>query len=152
MEHALDVYRAEFRPSGRVERPHVMLGLNVVAADTDDEARRLFTSLQQMFLNLTRGVPGPVPPPAERVQMTLQEQSHVNRMTRVSAVGSPGTVRAAIERIVEETGADEIVATAQIFDHAARLRSFELAAEVFREVKRPQRRTTALAAAQTAGR
>jgi luciferase family oxidoreductase group 1 len=132
--HALHLYRNNFKPSPALAEPHVMVGVNVFAADTDDEAKRLFTSLQQAFLNLTRGVPGPIPPPVERLQMSLQEQSHVNRMTRVSAVGSPTTVRTAIEKILEETAADEIIATAQIFDHAARLRSFELAAEVFRAI------------------
>lgn len=132
--HALHLYRNNFKPSRALAEPYAMVGVNVFAADTDEEARRLFTSLQQAFLNLTRGTPGPIPPPIDRVQMSLQEQSHVNRMTRVSAVGSPATVRTAIEKILEETGADEIVATAQIFDHAARLRSFELAAEVFRSI------------------
>jgi luciferase family oxidoreductase group 1 len=134
LTHALHLYRNNFKPSRALAEPYVMVGVNVIAADTDDEAKRLFTSLQQAFLNLTRGTPGPIPPPVDRLQMSLQEQSQVSRMTRVSAVGSPATVRTAIDRIVEETAANEIIATAQIFDHAPRLRSFEIAADVFRAI------------------
>jgi luciferase family oxidoreductase group 1 len=134
LSHALHLYRNNFKPSRALAEPYVMVGVNVFAADTDDEAKRLFTSLQQAFLNLTRGMPGPIPPPVDRLPMSLQEQSQVNRMTRVSAVGAPATVRAVIEKILEETAADEIIATAQMFDHAARLRSFELAAGVFRAI------------------
>jgi luciferase family oxidoreductase group 1 len=134
LRHALHLYRSNFQPGRFLTEPYVMAGVNVFAADSDDEARRLFTSLQQAFLNLARGTPAEIPPPVDRVAMSLQEQSQVNRMTRVSAVGSPSTVRAAIERILEETGADELIATAQIYDHAARLRSFELAAQVFQQI------------------
>jgi luciferase family oxidoreductase group 1 len=134
---ALDLYRTHFKPSATLVAPYVMVGVNVFAAETDEEARRLFTSLQQQFLNLTRGVPGQVPPPVDTMdgRWTLPEQQHVARMTRVSAVGSPATVRRKFEAIVAETGADELVATAQIYDHASRLRSFEVAAAVTRGVR-----------------
>src|SRR5687768_14235192 len=85
LAHALNLYRSNFKPSRWHEQPYVIVGANVFAADTDAEARRLFTSLQQMFLNLVRGVPGPVPPPVDRMEWNLPEQSHVGRMTRLSA-------------------------------------------------------------------
>ena len=110
-----------------------MVGVNVFAADTDAEARRLFTSLQQAFLNLVRGTPAAAPAAGRRAwtgRWSPAERAHVERMTRVSVVGSPGTVREGLETILAETGADEIIATAQIYDHAARLRSFEILAEV----------------------
>ncbi|RBP35219.1 luciferase family oxidoreductase group 1 [Roseimicrobium gellanilyticum] len=133
---ALKLYRREFQPSAECEKPHVMIGLNVFAADTDEEARYLHTSVQQAFLNLIRGVPNEMPPPVESMQgrWSTAEELHVRRMMRCTAVGSPTTVKRQIEGFLEETGADEIVATAQIYDHAARLRSFELAAQVFREI------------------
>ena len=133
---ALELYRAHFRPSGQLARPHAMVGVNVFAADTDAEARRLFTTLQQQFLNLVRGTPGETPPPVESMdgRWSGAEQAHVERMTRYSAVGSPQTVRITLERIIDETGADEIIATGSIYDHAARLRSFEIAAEAFKQI------------------
>jgi hypothetical protein len=113
-----------------------MVGVNVFAADTDAEARRQFTSLQQAFLGIIRGARTELQPPVDRMdgKWTLQEQSHVKGMTRVSAVGSPATVRAALEALLTETGADELIVTAQIHDHDARLRSFELTADVFKAI------------------
>ncbi|QIF00038.1 LLM class flavin-dependent oxidoreductase [Roseimicrobium sp. ORNL1] len=133
---ALKLYRREFQPSAACEKPYVMIGLNVFAADTDEEARYLHTSVQQQFLNLIRGVPNEMPPPVESMQgrWSPAEELHVRRMMRCTAVGSPTTVKQQIEGFLEETGADEVVATAQFYDHAARLRSFELAAQVFREI------------------
>ena len=142
LQVAIALYRSQFQPSRWLERPHVMVGVNVIAADTDDEARRLFTSLQQQFLNLVRGVPREVPPPVRSMdgRWSLPEQAHVNRMTRVSAVGSPETVRRDLESLLAATDADELIVTAQIYDHQSRLRSFELAAEVVRAIKAsPQR-------------
>ena len=128
MEQALEIYRARFEPSPRLERPHVMLGLNVFAADSDDEARRLFTSLQQAFINLRRGRPGPLPPPAEGFYETLlpHEKQMLAEMLSAAVVGDPDTVRRGIEAFVARTGADELMITSQAFDHAARLRSFEI--------------------------
>ena len=128
---ALDLYRTNFKPSEWLDEPHVMVGVNVFAADTDAEARRLFTSLQQAFLNLIRGHPGPLPPPVESMdgRWNPAERPHVERMTRVSVVGSPATVRQGLESLIDATGADELMLTGQIFDHQARLRSFRIAAD-----------------------
>lgn len=136
MNAALEIYRSRFRPSAVLSKPHAMIGVNVFAADNDAEAHRLFTTLQQLFLNLIRGYPREMPPPVDDMTEKWNpiEQAHVQRMTRVSAVGSPATVKARLQALVEETGADEIIATAHIFDHAARLRSFEIAAEIFQEM------------------
>lgn len=128
LHEALALYRHEFEPSEVLDRPHVMVGVNAVAADTDAEARRLFTSVQQAFLNLARGTPGLLAPPVESMDghWNPVERAHVERMTAVSAVGSADTVRQVLEVIVESTGADELILTGNVYDHAARLRSFEL--------------------------
>jgi alkanesulfonate monooxygenase SsuD/methylene tetrahydromethanopterin reductase-like flavin-dependent oxidoreductase (luciferase family) len=107
-----------------------MVGATAVAADTDAAARRLFTSVQQMALNMARGSPGPLPPPVESMDelWAPAEKATVERRLAVSAVGSPDTVRRALRAIVEATGADELILTAQVYDHAARVRSFELVA------------------------
>ncbi|HXY98858.1 MAG TPA: LLM class flavin-dependent oxidoreductase [Stellaceae bacterium] len=133
---ALALYRAQFRFSGHAERPRVMLGLNVFAAETDGAARRLFTSLQQAFVNLRRGRPGPLPPPVDDVEALLspRERSMLAQSLACAVVGSPETVRRGLADFVARTGADEIMITAQIFDHAARLRSFEIAAEIRRDL------------------
>jgi luciferase family oxidoreductase group 1 len=136
LQVALELYRREFKPSAALVRPHVMIGVGIFAAETDAEARRLFTSGQQMFLNLIRGHPGKLPAAVESMEgrCTPVERAAIEHRTRCSAVGSPETVRRRLEELLDETGADEIIATAQIFDHAARLRSFEIAAEVFRGI------------------
>src|SRR3954470_5847573 len=105
---ALAIYRENFRPSEALDRPHVMVGVNAFAADTDAEARRLFTSLQQAFLNLVRGRPGPLAPPVDGMddRWSAVERSHVERMTRVSVVGSPETVRRGLEAVIAATDAD----------------------------------------------
>lgn len=133
---ALAIYRGNFQPSEELAEPYVMVGVNVVAAETEEEGRRLFTSLQQAFLNLIRGAPGEMPPPVEGMEgrWSAQEKAGVDRMTRYSVVGSAGTVRKGLEEIVEATGADEVIATGAIYDHAARVRSFEIAAQVFKEM------------------
>ena len=109
-----------------------MVGVNAFAADTDAAAQRLFTSAQQQFLNLVRGTPGLLPPPVESMEgrWSPVERAQVEHMTLCSSVGSPETVRRQLEAIVESTGADELVLTAQIHDHTARRRSFELVAGV----------------------
>lgn len=114
-----------------------MLGVNVIAADHDAEADRLFTTLQQIFLNLIRGHPKEMSPPVNAMTELWNplEEAHVNRMTRISAVGGPETIRKRLSSVLEQTGANEIIATAHIFDHQARLRSFELAAEIFHQLK-----------------
>ncbi len=130
MQPAIDTYRSRFRPSAQLDRPHVMLGVNVMAADTDAEARRLSTSMQQAFLNLRRGRPTPLPPPVDRVEMSPDEAAMLEQTLSCTFVGSAETVREGLSAFIARTGADELMVTAQIYDHAARLRSFEIVAEV----------------------
>ncbi|MBA3442184.1 MAG: LLM class flavin-dependent oxidoreductase [Pyrinomonadaceae bacterium] len=129
---ALEIYRAEFRPSEALDAPYVMSCVNVFAAATDAEARRLFTSLQQAFINLRRGQPGLLSPPVDGTQdrWSEVEMAGIEHALRYSAVGSPETVRRWLESFIDLTQADEIMVTAQIFDHAARLRSMEIVAAV----------------------
>ncbi len=129
---ALHVYRTQFKPSETLDKPYVMLGVNVVAADTDEEARRLFTSVQQQFINLRRGTPGQLPPPVDRPDLLTfaAEQSGASHALRYAVVGSPETVQRGLTSFIEQTQADELMTTAQIFNHSARLRSFELTAQV----------------------
>ncbi|HWS52489.1 MAG TPA: LLM class flavin-dependent oxidoreductase [Pyrinomonadaceae bacterium] len=128
LSQALAAYRDEFRPSGALREPYAVACVNAFAADTDEEARRLFTSLQQAFVNLRRGRPGFLPPPVEDAGLSEVERAGVAHVLRYSAVGSPETVRQWLEFFIEATRVDEIMVTSQIFDHAARLRSFELVA------------------------
>ncbi len=127
---ALALYRRYFEPSEVLARPHTMVGVNAVAAATDAAARGLFTSVQQAFLNLARGTPGLLQPPVESMAelWSPAERAQVERMTACSAVGSPGTVRRRLAEIVAATDADELILTANVFDHAARVRSYELVA------------------------
>lgn len=131
MRDAVAIYRERFRPSERLAKPHVMLGVNIFAADTDDEARRLFTSLQQAFLNLRRGRPGKLPPPIDDMEAGLDRygRAMLSDALACSIVGGPETVRNGLDAFVASTGADELMVTAQIFDHAARKRSFEILAQ-----------------------
>ena len=130
MMQAVEVYRARFQPSGQLDRPYVMLGFNVFAADTDGEARFLASSMQQAFVNLRSGRPTPLQPPIEGYESRLSppERALLGQTLSCSAIGSPETVRGALESFVARTGADELMITSQIFDHAARLRSYEIAA------------------------
>jgi alkanesulfonate monooxygenase SsuD/methylene tetrahydromethanopterin reductase-like flavin-dependent oxidoreductase (luciferase family) len=109
-----------------------MLGLNVTAADTDEEARRLFTSHEQAFVNLRRGMPAPIPPPNERFRDALQdhEKWELDQTLSVAIVGGAETVRKGIEDFIARTGADELIIVAQVFDHAARLHSYEIVAKI----------------------
>jgi luciferase family oxidoreductase group 1 len=132
LQDALQVYRSRFRPSEQLDRPYVMLGVNVFAEATDAEARRHFTSLQQAFVNLRRGAPGPLPPPVDGTDglWSPMEQAGLEHALRYAVVGAPETVQRGLAAFIAETEADEIMVTAQMFDHAARLRSFEIVAEV----------------------
>ncbi|ONH83661.1 hypothetical protein APZ41_008520 [Roseomonas mucosa] len=132
LDEALRVYREQFRPSEQLDRPHVAAAINVFADETEAGARRLFTSLQQQFLNLRRGTPGQLPPPVDSMDRlwTAAERAGTERALSCSAVGTPAQVRAGLEAFLERTGADELVLTGQIFDHEARLRSFRLVAEL----------------------
>ena len=128
---ALAAYRSRFRPSAALAKPYVIVGVNAFAAETDAEARRLFTSLQQAFLGIFRNDRRELPPPVDSMDglWSAAERQQVDRMTRVSVVGSPATIRRGLAAIAEATGADELILTAQIFDHAARLRSFEIVSQ-----------------------
>ena len=132
MMQAIEIYRAQFKPSEQLERPYVMLGFNVIAADTDEQATLLFTSLQQAFVNLRRGTPGRLPPPLGGFedQLSPMERAMIAQALSSSAVGSPDTVRRGLESFLAQTGADELIITSQIFDHAARLHSYEITAAV----------------------
>ena len=129
---ALDVYRAEFQPSAQLAKPYVMLGFNVFAADTDAEAHFRATSAQQAFVNSRTGRRGQLPPPLDGYVERLgpQERAILADVLACSAIGSPPVVRAALERFIEQTGADELMIASQIHDHAARLRSYAIAAQV----------------------
>ncbi|WP_044193906.1 LLM class flavin-dependent oxidoreductase [Hyalangium minutum] len=130
MMQAIELYRSRFRPSEQLAQPHVMLGLNVFAADTDEEARRLFTSLQQAFANLRRGRPGPLPPPVDdfESQLTPMESAMLDQALSCTVLGSPETVQRQMEVFIARTQPDELMVTSQMFDHTARLHSFEIAA------------------------
>jgi luciferase family oxidoreductase group 1 len=127
---ALRIYRERFQPSEQLAAPHAMPGVSVVVADTDAEAKRLFTSIQQRFVDMIRNQRGQLSPPIDDIEAywTPAEKLHVMRMLTCSFVGSPDTVRAGLERFIEQTGADELMVTSAIYDHAARLRSYELLA------------------------
>lgn len=132
MMQAIDIYRSQFRPSAALDQPYVMLGYNVFAADTDEEAQLLATSMQQAFVNLRTGRPGKLPPPRPGYldQLGLAERAMLDQVLSCSAIGSPDTVRQAMHDFIARTGADELMIASQMFDHDARLRSYELAARV----------------------
>lgn len=129
---ALQIYRAEFEPSEQLQRPHAMVGINVFAAEDDDQARRLFTSLQQTVTDMFRGTRGRLPPPIDNIETywSLAEKTQVSKMLNRSLVGSPETVQRGLEDFIEETRADELIIASAIYDHAARLRSYEILADI----------------------
>jgi luciferase family oxidoreductase group 1 len=130
MREAIDIYRDRFRPSGQLAKPHVMLGVSIVSANTDAQARLLFSSQQQAFVNLRRGRAGKLPPPVEDFEAGLDRYARAMLADALSCsiVGSPETIRQGLDAFVKRTGADELMVTGQIFDHAARKRSFEILA------------------------
>lgn len=130
MMQAIELYRANFRPSAQLDKPYVMLGFNVFAADTDDEARFLATSMQQAFVNLRSGRPTRLQPPVRGYLEALgpQERAMLDAVLSCSAIGAPDTVAAQMKDFIEHTRADELMITSQIFEHAARLRSYEITA------------------------
>ncbi|WP_437870086.1 LLM class flavin-dependent oxidoreductase [Sorangium sp. So ce363] len=138
MTQAIALYRREFRPSDELAEPRVMLGINVVAAGTDEEARRLWTSLQQAFVNLRRGRPGPLPPPVDDFERDLSplDRAGLEQALACSVAGSPETVRRWLDGFIARTRADELIVSSPIFDHAARVRSLELTAAVRDELAR----------------
>jgi luciferase family oxidoreductase group 1 len=129
---ALHVYRSSFTPSAALQAPYAMAGITVVAADSDAEAKRLFTSHLQSFVNLRRGKPAPVPPPLETMDgfWTPMEQAMVEASMTYAIAGGPDSVRRQLAGFVELTGVDEVIVMSQPYDHAARLRSFEIVAQV----------------------
>ena len=132
LDRALAIYRERFQPSGRLEKPYAMAGLNVVVADTDAEARRLFTSTQQAFVNIRSGRPGKLPRPVDDIEPLLEGPARaiLAQVLSAAVVGSPETVSAGLAAFVARTGADEVIVASQIWDHAARVRSYELLAGV----------------------
>jgi luciferase family oxidoreductase group 1 len=135
MMQAIELYRASFRPSAQLDKPYVMLGFNVFAADTDAEAAYRATSMQQAFINLRSGRPTQLKPPVEGYPDLLAppEKAMLDTILSCSAIGSPETVARQIRAFVARTGADELMLTSQIFDHGARLRSYEIAADIGRQ-------------------
>jgi luciferase family oxidoreductase group 1 len=133
---ALDLYRKGFQPSESLATPYAMLGVSVVAADTDEQALRLFTSLQQQFLALQRGRPVQLQPPVDSMQTLWSEweQNAVERTLRHAIVGGPETVRRGLDAFIARTQADEVIVTAHIYNHAARLRSYEIVSSLFAAV------------------
>ncbi len=128
---AIRVYRDRFQPSEQLDKPYVMPGINVVAADTDEEAKYLFTSLQQRFVNMVRGTRGKLSPPIPDIEeyWTPAEKAHATRMLACSFVGSPQSLQRQLDRFIEQTGADELIVASAIHDRLARLRSYELLAQ-----------------------
>jgi luciferase family oxidoreductase group 1 len=129
---ALEIYRKQFRPSKQLERPHAMVGVNIVAADTDEDAKRLFTTIQQSFTNLVRGAGGKIQAPIDSIDdyWSSMEKFHAEHMLKYSFVGSRETVRTGLEQFVELTNADELMIVTSIYDHDARVRSYEIVAEL----------------------
>jgi luciferase family oxidoreductase group 1 len=132
LEQACAVYRAQFKPSEQLDKPYLMLGVPVIAADSNEEAQLLQSSGFQAFVSLRRGQPIPLPPPDGHyaAQLRPEERAMLDQIMSCAIVGSADTVRRGLDSFVARTGADELIVTAQIFDHAARLRSFEITAEV----------------------
>jgi luciferase family oxidoreductase group 1 len=127
---ALDIYRARFEPSEQLAKPYAMVGVNVIAADTEREAKRLATTQQMSFTNMFRGKRGLSQPPIDDIETywSPAEKAQAMGMLARSIVGSPDTVRTGLAALAAETGADELMVVSDIYDHGARLRSFELIA------------------------
>jgi luciferase family oxidoreductase group 1 len=130
---ALAAYRRDFTPSKQIDRPYAAAGVNVFAADTDAEAHRLFTSAQQQFTNLIRGMPGKLPSPIDDIDAywTAAEKAHASTMLTYSFVGSPETVANGLKNFINQTGVDEVIVVSAIYDHGARLRSYEILSGMF---------------------
>jgi len=130
LDRAIAIYRDQFQPSTRLARPHVMAALTVVAADTDAEARRLASSLQQSFIALRTGQPGPLPPPVDDMEsrLTPEARALLDQVFACAVIGGPATVQAGLSAFARRTGADELIVATSVFDHAARLRSVEITA------------------------
>lgn len=127
---ALDIYRRQFRPSAQLDKPYAVVGVNAIAAETEQEARRLATSQQMSFAEILRNRPGLFQPPIDDIEQywSPMERMQATRMLARSVVGTPAMVRAGLTALAEETGADELIVVSDVYDHAARLRSFEFIA------------------------
>jgi luciferase family oxidoreductase group 1 len=134
MMQAIELYRTTFRPSAQLAKPYVMLGFNVFAADTDEEGQLLASSMQQAFVNLRSGRPGRLqaPLPGYLDSLGAGERAMLDQVLSCSAIGAPSTVARAMQAFAARTGADELMITSQIFDHAARLHSYAIAAQLTR--------------------
>jgi len=134
MLQAIDMYRSNFRPSAQLDKPHVMLGYNVFAADTDDEAKLLATSMQQAFVNLRTGRPTKLKPPVSGYleALDLPERMMLDSVLSCSAIGSKQTVASQLHAFIDRVKPDELMITSQIYDHAARLRAYEITADIQR--------------------
>jgi luciferase family oxidoreductase group 1 len=131
LHQALDLYRSTFKPSKQLDKPYALVGVNVIAADTDDEARHLATSQQMSFADLFRGARGLMQPPIEDIDTywTPQEKFQAGQMLGCSVIGSRETVRSGLAKLVNETGADELMIVSDVFDLEKRLRSLEILAQ-----------------------
>lgn len=130
---AMNLYRSSFQPSEVLEKPHGMVAVNVIAADTDEEAIRLSTSMQQLFLSFVRNRPGPLKPPVDNMDevWSEQEKAAIQQQLGSSIIGSPDTVKRKLDDFIAATGADEIMIAAHIYDHQARLRSYEIVSSLY---------------------
>jgi alkanesulfonate monooxygenase SsuD/methylene tetrahydromethanopterin reductase-like flavin-dependent oxidoreductase (luciferase family) len=137
LQEAIKTYRTYFQPSAQLQKPYAVFGVNVVAADTDEEAQYLFTTLQQHYTRARRNTRGQLPPPIADMDSFWEphEKAGVMHTLRCSVVGSPKTIRRGFQELLEKTNADEIIVTGQIYDHQARLRSFQIAGEVIRNLE-----------------
>jgi len=133
---ALELYRRNFKPSQQLQQPYAIVGIGAYCADTDDEARHLFTSAQQQILTLIRGRPGKLPPPVDSMEKLWNEaeRAALAQRARYTVIGSPKSVRERITEIIAETGCDELIIVSQIYEHSARLRSYELVSGIFKDL------------------
>ncbi|WP_223699925.1 LLM class flavin-dependent oxidoreductase [Sutcliffiella deserti] len=132
---ALELYRTRFKPSKNLEKPYAMIGVNVIAADTDKQAEYLATSLQQQFIHLIRGTPGKMKPPVDDMDSIWSpyEKQVVQQQLRYTVAGSSETVKQKLQAILEETKADELIVNTSVFDHQARLKSFKILSKLWNE-------------------
>ena len=131
LKEAISIYRDRFEASSQLSEPYVMIGCNVIVAETDGEAKKLFTSPQQQFTRMVRGTRGQLPPPVDDIESfwSPMEKQHVTPMLQCSYYGSPSTIEDQLSLLIESTDADELMVAAAIWDHSARVHSYELLAE-----------------------
>jgi len=144
---ALEIYRKQFKRSEQLDQPYAMVGVNVVAADTNEEARRQFTTVQQSFTNLVRGAPGKLQAPIDDIDeyWNAAEKYHASHMLQYSTVGSRDTVKSGLDEFLDLTKADELMVVTSLYDHAARVRSYEIVADIFDQANVPDPRSDRLA-------